>query len=67
MELSNRCLSAWSLGSGPPTHTHLNPAYLTLPQPHPYPSQEFYGGADIVMETAVNGQLKEALEVAMLE
>ena len=28
---------------------------------------EFFGGADIVMEAAQNGQLKEALEVAALE
>ncbi|GAX75343.1 hypothetical protein CEUSTIGMA_g2788.t1 [Chlamydomonas eustigma] len=35
--------------------------------PQVYINGEFYGGADIVMEAAQNGQLKEALEVAALE
>lgn len=51
----------------PPLSPLPPPGLSHQPLPDPYPSQEFYGGADIVMETAVNGQLKEALEVAMLE
>lgn len=35
--------------------------------PQVYINGEFYGGTDIVMEAAQNGQLKEALEVAALE
>jgi monothiol glutaredoxin len=35
--------------------------------PQVYINGEFFGGADIVMEAAQNGQLKEALEVAALE
>lgn len=35
--------------------------------PQVYINGEFFGGADIVMEAAQNGQLKEALEVASLE
>jgi len=35
--------------------------------PQVYINGEFFGGADIVMEAAQNGQLKEALEVAAME
>ncbi len=56
----------------PSVHQRGEPSRTTArwSESHRSPStfaQEFFGGADIIMESAQNGQLKEALEVAYME